>query len=469
MIKLNKYIQAPILLLAIILLTSCGKNRSNEIVEAQHIQRWIYSTMEENYFWNEDIPEETKLDFFAEPSSFFNKLLSPKDGKRIEGGQSYAYSYIVNTDKKPGTKSLRQPEYSYGFDFRGIITNIEEKNQILAQLFYTLPNSPASKAGLKRGDLIKAIDQKPLTEGSLANLIGGEAINIEFYRPLPDGSLNLLKVKLEDAVEVENNPIFMYKKISNKTGYLVYNHFTASKNENDNEYNNQLKALSNYFNGVEDFILDLRYNNGGLVSTAELLHAILAPTNQLKNSPGYLLYRNDKKVAMDTPEKRLGSDGTNLDLKRLFIITSSTTASASELIINSLKPFIEVHVIGETTEGKNVGSLGYTRENWEMHPIVCKVYNSIDQSDYSGGFEPGIHTARQSNAIKEYQIQERLNIGELGEESDPLLQKVLQYMAILPKPKTDTRTTIKETKFKVLGSSIDKRRTNNLIVNPLEN
>ncbi len=105
-------------------------------------------------------------------------------------------------------------------------------------------------------------------------------------------------------------------------------------------------------------------------------------------------------------------------LTHFIILTSSGTASASELIINGLRPYMGVYLIGDTTEGKNLGSISFYEENdplnkWGMQPIVSQAFNSLNQSDYTDGFAP------------DEKYVETLHVGVLGDVHEPMLAKAL--------------------------------------------
>lgn len=153
------------------------------------------------------------------------------------------------------------------------------------------------------------------------------------------------KINLASARKVEDDPVYTWNVIESpvknkKVGYLLYNHFTAGKSDDDTSYDDHLKSLSGSdFNGVDEFVLDLRYNNGGALSSGILLCTILQPGNQVGNKLGYLQYNDkqkNKKVQFNTNKSLLGSNGKNLNLKTLYVLVSSSSASASEMVINSL-------------------------------------------------------------------------------------------------------------------------------------
>jgi C-terminal processing protease CtpA/Prc len=245
---------------------------------------------------------------------------------------------------------------------------------------------------------------------------------------------------------------------------LVYNHFTAGKTNEDQTYDDHLRNVSREFKneGVNEFILDLRYNNGGLLSSAELLCAILAPESALGKILGYMEY-NDKyspRIYNITLNADILRKGANLNLSTLYVLTSQASASASELIINCLSPYMKVVLIGTQTEGKNVGSTSYTNDefNWELHPIVCKIYNSENKSDYVNGFTPH-YEIDESSATSIYRFL------EFGNPDELLLNKALQLISgrIDDVGKILTSRSLTEELMPVY-CSLDRKATNGVII-----
>ena len=121
-------------------------------------------------------------------------------------------------------------------------------------------------------------------------------------------------------------------------------------------------------------------------------------------------------------------EGTNivvpaLNLPRLYVLVTGGSASASELIINGLKPYMEVILIGETTYGKNVGSISIYEEKdpknkWGMQPIIVKYYNSNGESEFTAGFPPNFE-------VDEF---ETLRLVDFGNTEDPLLSVALNQI-----------------------------------------
>ena len=126
------------------------------------VNEWIESVMRSDYLWNNDIPAQNKLDFSADPQTFFSSMLSLKDGKTRNGKHLYYYSYMEkNKDYKARTSI--DADDTYGMEFT-LFNVVNDSNQPLgyyyARILYVLPNSPASSAGLERGDWIVGIKGK---------------------------------------------------------------------------------------------------------------------------------------------------------------------------------------------------------------------------------------------------------------------------------------------------------------------
>lgn len=431
----------------LVLFSACGKDRSNELKELTDVQHWIYDTMEEWYYWYKELPERKDVRFTDKPKAFFGSLLSDKDGTR-----GNPFSYIEDNAEIPISRSIHQTQYSYGIAFTPLV---EEKTNKLIGVFvnYIAEGSPADEAGLQRGDLILSIyqDSESLTPEDVQRLVGGGPLStVSYIRPPFDSEfVSIRKTSLPAARAVVDQPTYLTKKLDSNTGYLVYNHFTpgnVDKKARDLSYNQDLHdKIASDLIGTKDLILDLRYNGGGYVSCAELLMALIGPREIINQTVGYMKY-NSKKVAenatnykpqiLATAQGNLSNSSSvvNLDIERLFVITSQNTASASEIIINSLNTFIPVYVIGETTVGKNVGSIGFDKGSWHIQPIVCQIFNNNHFTDYSAGFQPGIYHNGLVEARPDWEVSEieqlfnRHQFGQLGEINEPVLAKVMNVI-----------------------------------------
>ncbi|MEG1543571.1 MAG: S41 family peptidase [Tannerellaceae bacterium] len=432
------------------------------------LNEWIESTMRENYLWYKEIPEKGKLNFNMEPEPFFTSMLSLKDGKKNSDGMHYYYSYIKETTGS--TKSYHDEKPSFGFEYKtwrsGAIYSIS--------VLYTLPNSPATQAGLKRGDWIVAINNEKVNSSNYMNLSDLSSAKLGLSDRIGGDVKRTISLT---ATQITDNPVYLEKvfdtaPFSNKPagfrdrkiGYLMYNHFTSGPaGDNDETFNNSMRSAFARFKaaGVEDFILDLRYNLGGLVTSAQLLATMLAPESALNQEFCHLTYNDKypsaKTIALDTKYMGQGTGGANLNLKRLFILISDRTASASEAVINGLRPYLGNNLIllGTQTEGKNVGSVTYENSKCKyiLQPIICQIFNKDNQSDYVDGFMPNIPLTKEEGD----------NMGELGSLSEYFLNKTLTYILW---GETTVRTDLRMTNNDrtLIYCSLDNRKAKGSII-----
>lgn len=367
----------------------CAVDRWEAYAGRTQTDRWIDDTMRVWYYWKQDIPHTNDLNYFSPPFEFFASVLSEQDGK---DGQPFS---TIDSLDAPATRGVPSTDYGYGFQYT---TNHVEDNDtaLYARLLYVSPDSPAGEAGLERGDWILEMDGEPITEDNYSRLNGGEGITLTvgYYDAAQDTILAYAEPQtLAPARTFYDNPVHyrnVYDYGSKRVGYLVYNHFTGGLTESSTEYDDDLREAFSYFatEQVNEFVLDLRYNNGGQLSCASLLCAMLAPSSALGQTLAYLEFNESIGEQEMVFDESLIQGGANLNLSRLYVLTSTETASASEMLINCLKPYMEVVLVGGTTVGKNVASRAFVNEELmlEMRPIVCKLYNADRESEYAEGF-----------------------------------------------------------------------------------
>ena len=273
-------------------------------------------------------------------------------------------------------------------------------------------NSPAGKAGVARGMQITAFNGSKVSyDGSNGPSVKG-VINAVYNDPSAS-----LTFKRKDGTSFTStlsstvynlNPVLfdsIYSIGAKKVGYFVFNSFAAVDNNNGPTLTKQ--ELSRVFNnfqsaGISDLIVDLRYNGGGSVGTAEFLDSMIAPSSVAGKEMYHYLY-NDKLTKMAS-QLRLQNHvvfggGGSLNLDNVFFIGSSHTASASELTINNLKPYMKVKLVGDTTYGKPVGFFSFhitdfpkggTQEKFlaDLYAINFETRNANNQGGYFDGLIP---------------------------------------------------------------------------------
>lgn len=426
---IRKYKYLLVALLTTIGISSCGEDRIPEMEKKQETQLWVYDTLDEHYYWYEDMPELKAEDLWKNPKVLFESLLSDKDGNG-----KYKFSYIEDLRNMASTRGINNVNYSYGFDF------YENELGNEAWVIFIQPDSPAEKAGLVRNDKILEINGKALTgktgEVSYSRLRSGDAAEFTIKR---DDMIR--KIKIDSSTTVNNTPLLICKRMEGYSdlGYILYNHFSYDPDEYSNikyhqgKYLKEMVAKVSALKGIKDLILDLRYNPGGELNTANTLISMICPSNSLDINLASLETNNKQKDKIyEVPAASYflkENNATNLDIQNLYVLVSNNSASASEYLINALAPFMDVHVIGLPTVGKNVGSQTFISPDkmWRMHPIVIKIFNSLKQSEYSHGFLPGICNMQGNKSKFDYQINEGNynKLFELGTNKDPLINKAL--------------------------------------------
>ena len=419
--------------------------------------QWIESAMRSYYLWYEEIPDKKELNFNADPEDFFYSLLASEDGK-TKNKTRYYYS-TIKKKKSVATRSNMGEEPTLGFEFQTWIINGAGYRAV--SVLYVLPGSPAEKKGLRRGDWIHKINGANVSDGNVSDLLSGKTVVLDVsdhYSNYDTHSVELVPAMVED------DPIFLTKTFQDestghkKVGYMVYNHFTSGPDgDKDETYNNELRQQFGAFKaeGVEEFVLDLRYNGGGLVTSAQILAELLAPESALGNTFCYLQY-ND--IQSKTVTYKLEGAEQNLNLPRLFVLTSNRTASASEAVINGLRPYYDVYLLGEQTEGKNVGSITLTNDkyDYELHPIVCRIFNVQDQSEYKDGFSSDWEPDEPNSDYRPI-----VNHVELGDkENDVLLKAAIYWIRNGVKPPVTGFTRSSGLKLMPGYCSLDRKATN---------
>ncbi len=432
-----KYWNCTVTLFLVVLSVSACKSNDEPVVEKSDYEKcnaWILKAMRSDYLWKSSIPEDSKLNATVTPETFFYTLLSDKDGKHTSS-RDYYYSYIEDNKDYVASKSINDDTNSYGISFvrYTLLKNNVATGYEYDRVMYVLPGSVAASAGLKRGDFITKIDGSDINMSSAdyKKIVSGAARSLTIYHSMSDKTATTISLPASGAVN--NDPIFLSKVFEvngKKVGYLVYNEFAMGPHNSttDHTYDTELIALFNStFKGVDEFVLDLRYNPGGYLTCARLLARLLVP----KTSISSLFARLKDADGKTTDYKFSDVDGnstynlngfTPLNLSRLFVIATGSTASASEATMNGLAPYMNVVRIGLTTEGKNVGSVNYKDNNyaWDFQPITFSV-TSAAGNDYSSGLAPNYQ-------YNELNTTDNPSFLDLGDADEYLLSKALSLI-----------------------------------------
>ncbi|MGB5319200.1 S41 family peptidase, partial [Eudoraea sp.] len=438
------------LVVFLFLYVSCNKDDDGGIqgpgTDSVSTQDFMWKAMNIWYFWQSDV--ENLADDRFTTNEEYNEFLQSEEDPAVFFNSQLRFSEdrfsFFNEDYKELTNNLSGISRSNGVEF-GLFFAGDGTDNIFGYVRYIVANSDASNKDISRGELFSGVDGQTLTEANYRDLLFGEnAIYTLNMADIDNGVVtpNGKNVELTKQDGLVENPVFITRtyEINGQTiGYLMYNGFTNEFDENLNNAFGELKAA-----GVTDLVLDFRYNPGGSVNSSRLISSMVYGTN---TNEVYIRQRWNDKIQGQFNEADLvdffanqtgeGTPINTLNLSRVYVIITNSSASASELVINGLNPYMDVIKIGDTTRGKNEFSLTLvddpdrdgapyiyspSRENqinpdnqWAIQPLVGRNENSVGFFDYTAGFAP------------EILLNEDLeNLGVLGDLNEPLLAKAIE-------------------------------------------
>lgn len=429
-----------ILLLVVVLATfmSCFEDMDDNAVPNSSIKDFVWKGMNTVYLYKSDVPDLAN-DRFSTNEAYSNYLSDFDTPEELFEAIKYLplevdrFSRIVSNyfdlQNQLGGVTLNN-----GIEFN-LYPLPGSDTEVFGAITLVLNNSVADNAGVVRGQLFRAVDGTNLTRTNFIELLFEQdsyTLNFADYDTNGTGEiaddtviLNGNSTALNQAVYTEN-PVHIAQTITlednTKVGYLMYNSF-------NNDFESQLNDAFGEFQseGVTEFVLDLRYNGGGSIQTAAYLGSML--TGQFNGSVFSKTFYNDNLQNQNTEyvfENSIEGGGSinSLNLSKIYVLTTNRrTASASELVINSLRSYIDVVVIGENTVGKTQASTivydspslfssqganpGHT---YAMLPLIANSTNVNDVLVPSNGIVPDIGLSEVS-----------YNLGTLGDVNEPLL------------------------------------------------
>lgn len=450
------------------------------IPQASHVNLFVWNGMHEYYLWNSQVPGldnpnyskgdslNAFLNHFSDPEKLFNSLLYKRD--TID-----KWSFIVDNSKTI-TDWISGISKTMGYDF--MLGRIASTDTLFGFVRYIYKGSPAEKAGMKRGDIFVKVNNQKLTVSNYQTLLfATTTYTLGFATLVPTDRGHKIvpsdKTVTMTAIEMQENPILLdtvFTFNNQKVGYLVYNGFNS---DFDIQLNDVFKKFKDA--GINQMVLDLRYNGGGSVKSSVYLASMIYGTDQSKlfakaqYNQGFqasIVGEYGSQALNDNFENTIAATSTNpvtpintLNLQKIYIIVSDNTASASELLINGLKPYMNVKLVGIPTVGKYVGSFTLTDDKvtsnkWAMQPIVVKYANSLGVTDFINGLNPDI-TAEEDIA----------NLIAFGDPNETLLKVVLTDM----QGGAVTAMTLKSAQLglrKVTDSQAHKRFATDMYINP---
>lgn len=465
------------------------------VPEAAEVNTFVWSYMNYFYLWNDKVPNLSNpyyqmltststnykrnkdslnvfLNKYTDPTKLFNDLLYQY--KVVDKWSFIVSDYAILENWIAGISK------TMGCDFQLYYLNSTSAD-IIGIVRYVVKGSPAELAGVKRGDIFNKVDGVQLTDANYtANLINKESFTLTFSKMTDNVLTPTGKTATMTAVQLQEDPIHFSKILTvngNNIGYLVYNGFTS-------DFDLQLNTLFQQFKtaGISKLILDLRYNGGGSVQTAIYLASMIYTTNSSKifaksvwNSNNTENNGSDSftdKITTTTSTAPINS----LNMADIYFIVSSESASASEMLINGLKPYMNVKVVGTNTVGKYVASTtiydyardssgnlipdgkgGYVKvsnHKYAMQPIIAKYANSLGVSDFVNGIAPDI-TAKEDAG----------NLLPFGDENETLLKAVLDNIKGLKSQSIDNPSGLANSKA-IFGIKDKVRFSRDMYIDP---
>lgn len=428
-----------------IFLISCEVDNKPEVYEEgsnKYTNDWIYNQMKKYYKWNEAMPD--KGDLAVNPKEYFSKLLQKDD----------IYSYAIHPElPETAPQSIRT---KFGFD----VSFIEFQGKFYGVILYVLYDSPAKNNGLLRGQLITKINGAELNITNYNNLyksiISSSHLDLEITSySAQSGFADSKEISLLQGYTF-GQPINcqVIEAKNTKIGYIEIPHFDVGQAQLFLEILQDLKSKS-----ITELVLDLRYNGGGDVSSATALSIIVAPNIQSNNlfikfegnanggnvDQSFLqaLQSNESKVSFEALRN------AHPFINRIYVLCGNRTASASELIINNLKPYMNVITIGEKTFGKDVAGFPIEDDRisgnrgWVLYPSIYKLFNARHEGDYSKGINP----VMIANELQQPEVF------PLGNTSEVLLNQALN--AISGNTSRTKRVTLRSLPLSTIYTDVD--------------
>ena len=435
---------------------SCSRDDNNDTgstTKPDEINNFVWKAMNSWYYWQPNVPN--LADSFDDNQTTYANFLNGKTPDKLfysllyQRGTIDIFSWIENNNEVVYSSKIAEVEKSGGFDI-GIYPKDNTNTTAVALVNYVVPNSPAALAGLKRGDVITKVNGSPLTLNN-SDLLYNNQVTVTLAATVQLTSTGLITTDKTSSIsitqaDIDENPIAYYEKKvygTKNIGYLVFNAFKADYNDELNAAFAQMKA-----DGINELVLDLRYNGGGSLETAVALAGMI--NGNYSGSPYVFLDFNNKHNSEDgfdylsnqvntyslvnnRPEKSGTQTINSLNLTKVYVLVNFQTASASELTVQCLKKYVNVVTIGYDTVGKFVGSITLydspaqdytsytnrnTKHNWQLQPITFSYYNKDKEVN------PEFITPDYE--INPYSIFN--NLTAFGDVRDPFLKKALELI-----------------------------------------
>jgi len=391
---------------------SCKKDEVT--LELTKEQKWtseVFSAMQDIYLWEDALPaklDATKYTTAEKGLEYLSGLkINPETGKAIDH-----YSFLDKIGNLSGEINQGTASGDYGFMVRPAYNSL---GQVSFFVTYVYKNSPAGKEGVERSYEIISINGSKMvhpdvdsgqnlvsTSEGYTNMVNAlfysTTASFEFKRPDKTTHITSLSVASYPINSVLCDSVY---NVGTKTvGYVVFNQFLGASAQT--ELTNTINRFQS--RGVKYLIVDLRYNGGGSIETCEKFSSMIAPSSangktmySYKMNAALTQYYASKKENLTTNFIKINS----IEPTQLYFIVSGNTASASELLINNLRPYYagNLFLIGETTYGKPCAfwstPIGYTenqttpKSGYDLYAVSLEMVNANNEGGYYAGMTPG--------------------------------------------------------------------------------
>ena len=345
-----------------------------------------FQKTQDYYLWNTQLPAMLNTSSYTDPIGVMTAIrqysIEPGFATPVDKW-SFAMKKTEWNQYSGGMSSVSSSTSAAG-DF-GITVFFRAEGDLRVRL--TEPNSPGGILGIKRGWRITKINGSTnITTSNSQYIIDNiyKAVSAEVTFTKPDGTS--VDVNLQ-AAHYADKPVYLdtvYNSANGNIGYLVYNSFLGNIDQTAAEYARVFNKFSSA--GITNLIVDLRYNGGGYVNLQEQLANYLI-TSQAQGS--IMMKQIYNSTHSNENSTVLFNKSGSLQLTKIYFIVSRGTASASELLINNLKPYMDVRLIGNSnTHGKPVGFFPIEDGEWYVFPVSFKTVNKNGEGNYYAGFTP---------------------------------------------------------------------------------
>ncbi|MCH9812882.1 MAG: hypothetical protein K0U47_02945 [Epsilonproteobacteria bacterium] len=378
-----------IIIIASFFLLSCGGGDNStqsdllgdvnppSICNAQTQKQFVYDVMHDSYLW----ADETKVLSAATLANSYSDDKAVLEDLKVAQDE---YSYIVT---KTEYENFFQAGVNRSFGF--LLSRVVDNNNTTRyfNVDFVHRGSSADSAGLRRGDQITHIDEFHVDQVFQSNTLLEQYFNsdVDLTVIITLSDTRQLSVSKEEFTLKTVAHQSVIEQGSNKVGYLVFHSFIGpSIAELEKSFSDFKEAE------IDELVLDLRYNGGGYIYVANYLASLIGGINVENHIFNKTIY-NQKYSRLDEISYFQKNLPNALDLSRVFIITTKSSCSASELVINSLAANtngVEVIQVGDATCGKPYGMLGAAYCDNYILPVQMESTNEEDVGDYTEGLNP---------------------------------------------------------------------------------